>query len=114
MTLPMKVGPFVVEEYMIKGNLYFIKDEFFDKFPNQMLLTNKPDAEEYNMNRPCYYAFPDEEDERILWMVPVSSQIEKFEKKYNRSIEKYGQCDVLDLDMLRVIKMYLVSKICFL
>ncbi len=80
---------------MIKGNLYFIKDEFFDKFPDQMLLTNKPDAEEYNMNRPCYYAFPDEEDERILWMVPVSSQIEKFEKKYNRSIEKYGQCDVL-------------------
>lgn len=27
---------------MIKGNLYFTKDEFFDKFPDQMLLTNKP------------------------------------------------------------------------
>lgn len=28
-------------------------------------------------------------------MVPISSRIEKFEKKYQQSIQKYGQCDVL-------------------
>lgn len=80
---------------MNKGNLYFIKDEYFEKFPNQKLLTNKEVTEQGKRNRPCYYAFTDEENAEIKWMVPISSRVEKFEKKYEQSIKKYGQCDVL-------------------
>ncbi len=80
---------------MEKGNLYFIKDEYFDKFPNQKLLTNKELHGNYNMNRPCYYAFPDDECTEICWMIPISSRIDKLKIKYQKSIQKYGKCDVL-------------------
>lgn len=33
-------------------------------------------------NRACYYAFKDDTDDRILWMIPVSSQVDKYEKEY--------------------------------
>ena len=86
---------------MDKGKLYFIKDEYFEKFPNQKLLTNKEVTEQGERNRPCYYAFSDEENSEIKWMVPVSSKVEKFKRKYEQSIRKYGQCDVLTFGFVK-------------
>jgi hypothetical protein len=37
-------------------------------------------------NRPCYYAF---KDGKVIWMIPLSSQVAKYQKEYNKSIEKY-------------------------
>lgn len=85
---PMRVGLIYYStngEMMNKGNLYFIRDEYFEKFPDQKLLTNKEVTKLGKRNRPCYYAFPDEEIPEIKWMVPVSSQIDKFEKSTSRA-----------------------------
>jgi hypothetical protein len=45
-------------------------------------------------NRPCYYAF---KDGKVIWMIPLSSQVAKYQKEYNKSIEKYGMCDGISI-----------------
>lgn len=86
---------------MNKGNLYFIKDEYFEKFLNQKLLTNKEITSSGERNRPCYYAFQDEENPEVKWMIPISLRVEKFEKKYEQSVKRYGQCDVLTFGFVK-------------
>ena len=60
---------------MTNGNFYFLKDEYFTKFRNEHLMKNKECIDGVEHNRPCYYAFKDDEDDRILWMIPVSSRL---------------------------------------
>ncbi len=70
---------------MEQGTFLFIKDDFFTKHdPNGSLMKNK----EGGHNRPCFYAFPDKKQPDIFWCVPISSQIEKFERIVQRKISK--------------------------
>ncbi|MCY1712845.1 type III toxin-antitoxin system CptIN family toxin [Caproiciproducens galactitolivorans] len=57
-----------------KGKLYFVKDEFFAAVEDKFLKVNK----EQNY-RPHYYAFQDPES-GLLWLIPCSSQISKYER----------------------------------
>lgn len=75
---------------METGHFYFIKDEFYNALPNCNLMTNKPDDFSGQHGRPCHYCF---EDNGVYWMVPISSQVAKYETIYNHKIEKYGECD---------------------
>lgn len=72
------------------NSLYFIKEEYFKKYNNPTASVNKNANEEGEHNRPCYYAFKDND---IYWMIPISSQVTKYEHEYNKSIAKYGICD---------------------
>jgi hypothetical protein len=74
---------------MRKGVFLFIKDEFYEKYdPTDCLMKNK----EGGNNRPCFYSFADDKNQDILWCVPISSKIEKYEKiiqhKAAKQIEK--------------------------
>ncbi|RBP59323.1 hypothetical protein DES36_11948 [Alkalibaculum bacchi] len=53
--------------------IYTIKDKFFVEYPDPSLKFNKGGG------RPHYYAFEDKENDQILWMIPMSTKIEKFE-----------------------------------
>lgn len=76
------------------GRLYFIKDSFYDRFPNCGLMTNKDMINGKPHNRPCCYLFKYENLQKdIYWMIPVSSQVQKYHSQYQRSIDKYGICD---------------------
>ena len=98
---------------MISGNFYFISDDYFIKFKDEALMTNKELINGVEHNRPCYYAFKDESDERILWMIPVSSQIQKYEEQYNKSIERYGLCDAISFGYLKGNKnAFLLQNMC--
>ncbi|HBA46545.1 MAG TPA: hypothetical protein DCZ91_01820 [Lachnospiraceae bacterium] len=68
----------------VSGRLYFIKDEFFEIVGERYLKTNKGDTQ-----RPHYYAFRDSSTE-LLWVIPCSSQIEKY-KKILADKEKNGK-----------------------
>ena len=64
---------------IIEGKLYFIKDEFIEKFnPKYHLMENK----EVGTKRPTYFCFRDKKDKNILWFVPMSSKYEKYLKIY--------------------------------
>lgn len=68
----------------VSGRLYFIVDEFFDVVGERYLKINKRDTQ-----RPHYYAFRDSST-GLLWVIPCSSQIEKY-KKIIENKEKNGR-----------------------
>lgn len=69
------------------GYVYHIKDEYFEKVNDSMLMQNK----ENGSYRPTFYCVKDEKTS-LLWMVPLSSRVDKFEAIYDRQIQKYGRC----------------------
>jgi len=70
-------------ELFEKGKLYFIKDSFFDLVKDEFLKINKEQTD-----RPHYYTLQDS-DTGLLWMVPCSSQIEKYERIIKSKEEKH-------------------------
>lgn len=77
---------------MKDNKLYFIKEEYFKKYSNERLSKNKSQDEAGEHNRPCYYAFKENE---ILWMIPISSKCEKYQKLYDKAIARYKTCDAI-------------------
>ena len=66
------------------GRFYFIKDSFFDIIDDSELMQNK----ENGNKRPCYYCFKSKTYDDIIWFIPVSTKIEKYQKIYNYKIQK--------------------------
>lgn len=70
------------------GYLYHIKDDFFDIFNDKNLMTNH----ERGKKRPTYFTIKDGD---ILWFIPLSSKIEKYQKIIDKKIEKHGFCNTI-------------------
>ena len=69
------------------GYVYHIKDEYFEKANDRMLMQNK----ENGTYRPTFYCAKDEKTS-LLWMVPLSSRMDKFQALHDRQVQKYGSC----------------------
>lgn len=67
------------------GYIYHIKDEFFDKINDKGLMINH----ENGKSRPTYFTIKDKE---ILWFIPLSSKIDKYQSIIDKKIKKYGSC----------------------
>ncbi|WP_195467173.1 hypothetical protein [Clostridium sp. D43t1_170807_H7] len=77
-------------EYNNELYTYHIKDEYFEvirDIKNSKVMSNK----ENGGYRPNYYAVK-EVGTDIMWMIPLSSQIDKYEKEYNKKMKKHGKC----------------------
>lgn len=97
---------------MTKGNFYFIKTEYFKKFNDLNLMKNKENNEKDNHNRPCYYSFQDNKT-KLFWMIPFSSQVDKFKKIYSAKIAKYKKCDTIVFGkVLGFEKAFLIQNMC--
>ncbi len=75
-----------------EGYAYHIKDEYFEKVHDPNLMQNK----EGGNYRPTFYCLRDTETS-LLWMVPLSSRIEKYTKIYEKQMSKYGECNTIVL-----------------
>lgn len=73
-----------------KNHMYTIKDKYFEDYPDPYLKNNKGE------NRPCYFAF-ERDNEKILWMIPLSSKIDKFERLIQKKEEQGKPCDVVHI-----------------
>ena len=62
------------------GYLYHIKDKFFDIMDDKNLMINH----EKGKKRPTYFVFKEE----ILWFIPLSSNIEKYQKIIDKKSPK--------------------------
>ena len=80
---------------MDNGHFYFINDQYFIDFPDPYLMQNKEVINGQEHNRPCFYAFEDSNNKGLYWMIPFSSQTNKFHKIYSNKIAKYGKCDTI-------------------
>ena len=79
---------------MDTGKLYFIKDEFYERFRDCGLLENKETIDGHEHYRRCCYLFKFvHEDSDIYWMIPISSKVSKYNAEYEKSMTKYGMCD---------------------
>lgn len=67
------------------GYIYHIKDDFFDKINDKGLMINH----ENGRARPTYFTIRDKD---ILWFIPLSSKISKYQPIIDKKIEKYGSC----------------------
>lgn len=68
------------------GYLYHIKDEFFDYVNDDSLMTNH----ERGKKRPTYFTIKDGD---ILWFIPLSSKVDKYQKIVDKKIKRYGFCN---------------------
>ncbi len=70
------------------GYLYHIKDEYFDVVNDENLMQNH----EKGKKRPTYFTI---KDKNILWFIPISSKLDKYQKIIDKKIEKYGLCNTI-------------------
>lgn len=59
-----------------EGSLYFIKDEFLEKYGRKYNLMDNKIAK--GTKRPTYFCFKDDKNKELLWFVPMSKQYEKY------------------------------------
>lgn len=62
-----------------QGYSYHIKDEFFDKVQDKYLMSNK----ENGNYRPHFLAIQDNKNKELYWMIPISSQVDKYKVIYS-------------------------------
>lgn len=68
-----------------------MKQDFFDLVQDKYLMSNK-ENENY---RPHFYAIQDKKNPALYWMIPISSQTEKYKKIVEKKIKKYGKCNTI-------------------
>lgn len=73
-----------------EGYVYHIKDDYFKIANDKNLMQNH----EGKSSRPNYFCIKNDNDE-LLWFVPMSSKIEKYNKLIDYKTKKYGKCDTI-------------------
>ena len=76
-----------------KTGFYIVKEKFFIDAADPYLKGNKKE------NRPHYYCFRDSID-GVYWVIPLSSQVEKYRKIIERRIAAGKPCDTLHIAKL--------------
>ena len=67
------------------GYIYHIKDDFFERVNSKGLMINH----ENGHSRPTYFTI---KDNNLLWFIPLSSKVSKYQNIIDKKIEKYGSC----------------------
>ena len=94
------------------GHFYYLTDQYFIDFPDNMLMQNKEILNGQAHDRPCFYAFQDAST-GLYWMIPFSSQVDKYRKYYNNKMELYKRCDTIVFGkVLGHEKAFLIQNMC--
>lgn len=97
---------------MNEGHFYFLTDQYFVDFPDSKLMTNKESVNGVSHDRPCFCAFLDGRT-GLFWMIPISSQVEKFRRIYENKVLRSGRCDTIDFGyVLGHEKAFLIQNMC--
>ena len=97
---------------MDQGHFYFVEDQYFIDFPDSKLMRNKEIINGKIHDRPCYFSFCDT-GTNINWIIPISSQVQKFKAIYQKKMLKYKQCDTIVFGLvLGCEKAFLIQNMC--
>jgi len=75
------------EKDMIPGYVYHIKDSYFDVANDDTLMRNY----EGGAYRPTYFCIRDNST-NLLWVIPMSSKIDKYQLIIDKEMDRYGRC----------------------
>lgn len=78
---------------MLKKGVYIVSDRFFQDFNDPFLKGNK------NESRPHYYTYFDSTT-GLMWLIPLSSRIEKYKSIIERRQAEHKPCDILHIAKL--------------
>jgi len=94
------------------GHFYYITDQYYIDFPDKHLMKNKETISGQPHDRPCFYAFKDSSS-GIYWMIPISSQTNKFKQLYQKKLARYKRCDTIVFgNLLGREKAFLIQNMC--
>ena len=94
------------------GHFYFLSDQYFVDFTDEYLMTNHETEGKTSHDRPCFYAFQDSST-GLYWMIPLSSQVSKYQGYYNKKVARYGKCDTIAFgNVLGHTKAFLIQNMC--
>jgi hypothetical protein len=94
------------------GHFYFIDEQYFIDFPDDNLMCNKESVNGKPHNRPCFYTFKDNTT-GLFWLIPLSSQVDKYKEYYNSKIIRHGICDTIEFgEVLGSEKVFLIQNMC--
>jgi len=72
-----------------QGQFCFITDEYFTIHDKEhKLMRNREIVEGKEHGRPCFFAFTDRKNPLIFWCVPISSQVDKYQRIYDHKLSK--------------------------
>lgn len=95
---------------MKSGNFYYIKDTYYSKFGNHGVMKGKEEDENGKHGRPCFYCF---EYNSFYWMIPISSQVDKYKLLYEEKIKRYPIYDGIKFGYVNGKKRaFLLQNIC--
>ena len=93
------------------GCFYFISNQFYDDFPDRGLMRNKDGMSEKYGGRPCFFAFQDSDYPDILWLIPISSKVEKYKTLQKKIIRKHKSCNTIHFcDFLGTERAFLIQN----
>ena len=93
-SLMLQWGFFPYRLQMKEGHFYYLSDQYFSDFKDEYLMKNKENIDGQSHDRPCFYAFLDE-NTGLYWMIPISHNVDKYRVYYEQKIKKYGRCDTI-------------------
>jgi hypothetical protein len=97
---------------LTEGNFYFIEDQYFIDFPDPLLMKKKELIAGQPHDRACFFAFTGDSG-GIFWMVPFSSNLDKYKTVYHAKLSKYGKCDTIAFgNVLGYQKAFLIQNMC--
>ncbi len=68
----------------VQYGFYKVKEKYFVDFPSNRHMYNKAE------NRPYYLAVKSKNG--IIWLIPISSKVDKYKAKISADSQKYGEC----------------------
>ena len=74
-----------------QGYSYHIKNEFFELVKDKYLMSHKEDGN-YRLH---FLAIQDNKNKELYWMIPISSQVEKYKKIIVKKVKRYGKCNTI-------------------
>jgi len=78
-----------------KNGFCFLQDQYFIDFPDKGLMRNHVQINGRRHDRPCYFWMRDNKNQDILWLIPISTKVQKYTNIMNKKINRYGSCDTI-------------------
>ena len=75
----------------IQNGFCFLGDQYFIDFPDDNLMCNHGK----NHGRPCFYCMRDAQNPAIMWLIPVSTKVQKYSAIMQKKITRRGVCHTI-------------------
>ena len=74
-----------------RNGFCFLDDKYFTDFPDSKLMSNHGKGH----GRPCFFCMHDKQNPDIMWLIPVSTKVQKYSAIMQKKIDRRGACHTI-------------------